>query len=83
MSLINKDVSDKKWLEIANSVFQPPVEEYEESHYEAEKSGNLLIVIVVVATLIISVLLMNTQAKANGNAMPISPASLVDYWGEE
>jgi hypothetical protein len=33
--------------------------------------------------LIISVFLVNTKAKANDNAMPISPMSLVDYWGEE
>jgi hypothetical protein len=27
--------------------------------------------------------LVNTQAKAEGNAMPISPMSLVDAWGNE
>ena len=69
----------------ANKVFAPAVEEYEEFHYEPESSDNKFLVIMLVGfVLLMSLYLVNTQAKAEDcNVMPISPMSLVDSWGQE
>jgi hypothetical protein len=69
----------------AKKVFVPAVEEYEEFHYEPESSDNKFLVIMLVGfVLLMSLYLVNTQAKAEDcNVMPISPMSLADYWGKE
>jgi hypothetical protein len=67
----------------AKKVFVQPVEEYEESHYEPESDSKFLIVMIVGFVLLMSLYLVNTQAKADDCAKPISPMSLVDYWGKE
>ena len=69
----------------AKKVFAPAVEEYEEFHYEPESSDNKFLVIMLVGfVLLMSLYLVNTQAKAEDcNVMPISPMSLVDSWGQE
>ncbi len=67
----------------AKKVFVQPVEEYEEFHYEPESDSKFLIVMIVGFVLLMSLYLVNTQAKADGDCMPISPMSLVDSFGEE
>jgi hypothetical protein len=67
----------------AKKVFVPVVEEYEEFHYEPESDSKFLIVMIVGFVLLMSLYLVNTQAKADGNCMPISPMSLVDSFGGE
>jgi hypothetical protein len=67
----------------AKKVFVPVVEEYEEFHYEPESDSKFLIVMIVGFVLLMSLYLVNTQAKADDCAKPISPMSLVDYWGKE
>ena len=67
----------------AKKVFVQPVEEYEEFHYEPESDSKFLIVMLVGFVLLMSLYLVNTQAKADDCAKPISPMSLVDYWGKE
>ncbi len=69
----------------AKKVFAPAVEEYEEFHYEPESSDNKFLVIMLVGfVLLMSLYLVNTQAKAEDcTVMPISPMSLVDSWGKE
>jgi hypothetical protein len=67
----------------AKKVFVQPVEEYEEFHYEPESDSKFLIVMIVGFVLLMSLYLVNTQAKADGNCMPISPMSLVDSFGGE
>ena len=68
----------------AKKVFVQPVEEYEEFHYEPESSDNKFLIIMIVGfVLLMSLYLVNTQAKADDCAKPISPMSLVDYWGKE
>ena len=69
----------------AKKVFVQPVEEYEEFHYEPETTDNKFLVIMIVGfVLLMSLYLVNTQAKAEDcNVMPISPMSLVDSWGKE
>jgi hypothetical protein len=69
----------------AKKVFVQPVEEYEEFHYEPESSDNKFLVIMLVGfVLLMSLYLVNTQAKAEDcTVMPISPMSLVDSWGKE
>jgi hypothetical protein len=67
----------------AKKVFVQPVEEYEEFHYEPESDSKFLIVMLVGFVLLMSLYLVNTQAKADGNCMPISPMSLVDSFGGE
>jgi hypothetical protein len=68
----------------AKKVFVPAVEEYEEFHYEPESDSKFLIVMIVGFVLLMSLYLVNTQAKAEDcNVMPISPMSLVDSWGQE
>ena len=69
----------------AKKVFAPAVEEYEEFHYEPESSDNKFLIIMLVGfVLLMSLYLVNTQAKAEDyNVMPISPMSLVDSWGQE
>ena len=69
----------------AKKVFVPAVEEYEEFHYEPESSDNKFLVIMLIGfVLLMSLYLVNTQAKAEDcNVMPISPMSLVDHLGEE
>ena len=66
----------------AKKVFVQPVEEYEEFHYEPESDSKFLIVMIVGFVLLMSLYLVNTQAKA-GDCMPISPMSLVDSFGGE
>ena len=66
----------------AKKVFAPAVEEYEEFHYEPESDSKFLIIMIVGFVLLISLYLVNTQAKA-GDCMPISPMSLVDSFGGE
>jgi hypothetical protein len=65
----------------AKKVFVQPVEEYEEFHYEPESDSKFLIVMLVGFVLLMSLYLVNSQAKADDCAKPISPMSLVDYWG--
>jgi hypothetical protein len=67
----------------AKKVFLPVVEEYEEFHYEPESDSKFLIVMLVGFVLLMSLYLVNTQAKADGDCMPISPMSLVDSFGGE
>ena len=67
----------------AKKVFAPAVEEYEEFHYEPESDSKFLIFMLVGFVLLMSLYLVNTQAKADDCAKPISPMSLVDYWGKE
>ena len=69
----------------AKKVFAPAVEEYEEFHYEPESSDNKFLVIMLVGfVLLMSLYLVNTQAKAEDcTVMPVSPMSLVDSWGQE
>ena len=67
----------------AKKVFAPAVEEYEEFHYEPESDSKFLIFMLVGFVLLMSLYLVNTQAKADDYAKPISPMSLVDYWGKE
>jgi hypothetical protein len=68
----------------AKKVFVQPVEEYEEFHYEPAPDSKFLIAMLVGFVLLMSLYLVNTQAKASdGNVMPISPMSLVDHLGEE
>jgi hypothetical protein len=67
----------------AKKVFVQPVEEYEEFHYEPESDSKFLIVMLVGFVLLMSLYLVNTQAKADGDCMPISPMSLVDSFGGE
>jgi hypothetical protein len=67
----------------AKKVFVQPVEEYEEFHYEPESDSKFIIVMLVGFVLLMSLYLVNTQAKADDCAKPISPMSLVDYWGKE
>ena len=67
----------------AKKVFSPAVEEYEEFHYEPESDSKFLIFMLVGFVLLMSLYLVNTQAKADDCAKPISPMSLVDYWGKE
>ena len=67
----------------AKKVFAPAVEEYEEFHYEPESDSKFLIIMLVGFVLLMSLYLVNTQAKADDCAKPISPMSLVDYWGKE
>lgn len=72
--------------EQAKKVFKPVkpvVEEYEEFHYEPESDNKFIVAMIIGIVLIMSLYLVNTQAKADGNAMPISPMSLVDAWGNE
>ena len=72
--------------EQAKKVFKPErviVEEYEELHYEPESDNKFIVAMIIGIVLIMSLYLVNTQAKADGNAMPISPMSLVDAWGNE
>lgn len=73
--------------EQAKKVFKPErviVEEYEEFHYEPESDNKFIVAMIIGIVLIMSLYLVNTQAKAeDGNAMPISPMSLVDAWGNE
>jgi hypothetical protein len=67
----------------AKKVFVQPVEEYEEFHYEPASDSKFIIVMLVGFVLLMSLYLVNTQAKADGNCMPISPMSLVDSFGGE
>ncbi len=67
----------------AKKVFVPVVEEYEEFHYEPESDSKFIIVMLVGFVLLMSLYLVNSQAKADGNCMPISPMSLVDSFGGE
>ena len=68
----------------AKKVFAPAVEEYEEFHYEPESDNKFLVIMLVGFVLLMSLYLVNTQAKAEDcNVMPISPMSLVDSWGKE
>ena len=62
-----------------------PVEEYEEFHFQPETSDNRFLIIMIIGfVLLMSLYLVNTQAKAEDcNVMPISPMSLVDSWGQE
>jgi hypothetical protein len=72
--------------EQAKRIFKPErvvVEEYEEFHYEPESDNKLLIAMIIGIVLIMSLYLVNTQAIADDCAKPISPMSLVDYWGKE
>lgn len=66
---------------------KPVVEEYEEHFYidaQAVSDAKFLIAILAGILLLLSMFLTTTQAKAeDGNAMPISPMSLVDAWGNE
>ena len=69
----------------AKKVFVPAVEEYEESHFQPETTDNRFLIIMIIGfVLLMSLYLVNTQARANdGNIMPVSPMSLVDHLGEE
>ena len=69
----------------AKKVFVPAVEEYEEFHFQPETSDNRFLIIMIIGfVLLMSLYLVNTQARANdGNIMPVSPMSLVDHLGEE
>ena len=67
----------------AKKVFVQPVEEYEEFHYEPESDSKFLIIMIIGFFLLMSLYLVNTQAKADGDCMPISPMSLVDSFGGE
>ena len=69
----------------AKKVFVQPVEEYEEFHYEPETTDNRFLIIMIIGfVLLMSLYLVNTQAKAEDcNYQPISPMSLVDSWGKE
>ena len=77
-----KKLANKK---LAKKVFVQPVEEYEELHYEPETTDNRFLIIMIIGfVLLMSLYLVNTQAKAEDcNVMPISPMSLVDSWGKE
>ena len=69
----------------AKKVFVPAVEEYEESYFQPETTDNRFLIIMIIGfVLLMSLYLVNTQARANdGNIMPVSPMSLVDHLGEE
>ena len=69
----------------AKKVFVPAVEKYEEFHFQPETTDNRFLIIMIVGfVLLMSLYLVNTQAKADDcNVMPISPMSLVDSWGQE
>jgi len=60
-----------------------PAEEYEEDLYQPASDSKFLIAIIIGIVLIMSLYLVNTQAKAEDCVKPISPMSLVDYWGNE
>ena len=68
---------------VAKNSFHP-TEEYEQDYYQPETSDSkFLIVMIIGFVLLMSLYLVNTQAKAGDCAKPISPMSLVDYWGKE
>lgn len=71
--------------EQAKKVFKPErvIEEYEENLYQPASDSKFLVAMIIGIVLIMSLYLVNTQAKAEDCVKPISPMSLVDYWGNE
>lgn len=59
-------------------------DEYEENLYQPASDSKFLVAMIIGIVLIMSLYLVNTQAKAAEDCVkPISPMSLVDYWGNE
>ena len=82
---IKSDYADRKWIQ--DEVRRVKLDEHElklVDDFEESSIGKVATAIAITTVLLLSLYLFNTQARANdGNIMPVSPMSLVDYWGEE
>ncbi len=82
---IKHDYADKRWVQQESR--RVLLDEHElkliDDDFEVSSIGKVATALILTTVILLSLYLFNTQAKADDCAKPISPMSLVDYWGKE